>query len=103
MGEADSAVGEGGSCEDFTTGDPTCDECIVTNCCAAAAACNAGEDTGADDGGGTACEQIVSCIEDACAEGGVFGECVVGCSPDEVSPADALLTCVSTSCSTECN
>ncbi|HSY22706.1 MAG TPA: hypothetical protein VK841_11355 [Polyangiaceae bacterium] len=103
VNEGDSAVGEGGSCEDFTTGDPTCDQCVVTNCCAAAAACNAGEDTGADDGGGTACEQIVSCIEDACAEGGVFGECVVGCSPDEVSPADALLTCVAASCSAECN
>jgi hypothetical protein len=103
VGEGDSAVGEGGSCEDFTTGDPACDECVAANCCAAAAACNAGDVTGAGNGSGTACEQIVSCIEDACAEGGVFGECVVGCSPDEVSPADALLTCVSTSCSTECN
>jgi hypothetical protein len=97
LADGDSAVAEGGSCTGFTTGDPTCDLCIVANCCAAAAACNTGS------AGVTACEQSVSCVEDTCGDGGVSGECLLTCLPDEVSPADALITCIGNSCSTECN
>jgi hypothetical protein len=103
VSEGDSAASEGGSCEGFTTDNPSCDQCITENCCEAVAACNGGEDAGADDPGVSMCEQIISCVEDLCADGGVLGECIIGCSPDEVSPVDPLLTCIAESCPAECN
>lgn len=100
--ESDAAGIEGGTCNGFTTGNPTCDGCIAASCCTAEADCNTGGGSGDDNAGAMMCEQIVSCVEDACAGGGIFGECVIGCAPDEASPADALLTCMASSCSAQC-
>jgi len=61
-----------------------------------------------DDGGFTSCEQLVSCVDDLCAAdaGSSLSDCESTCNgtytPTEQSNADALLTCVSANCMTQC-
>jgi len=104
----ETATAEAASCGSFTTGSATCDQCVQTNCCAAAATCDTADSNGLDDGGFTSCEQLVSCVDDVCSSdaGSNLTDCEMTCNgtytSDEQMNADALLTCVSTNCMTEC-
>ena len=103
----ETAAADGASCGAFTTGSMTCDQCIQSNCCMAAAACDTVDSNGTDDAGFTSCEQLVSCVNDVCAaDGGTLSDCESTCNTDytmaEQASADALLSCVSMSCMAQC-
>jgi hypothetical protein len=106
-----STGGDGASCGNFSTGSSACDECVNTSCCTPAATCDLAGDAGVDSMGLSSCEQLVSCVEDLCAPGdagdaGNLTDCEMTCNPSydtaTQANADALLTCVSTTCMTQC-
>ncbi|HZU84655.1 MAG TPA: hypothetical protein VE987_17115, partial [Polyangiaceae bacterium] len=65
-----------------STGSTSCDQCLESQCCAQIVACDTPDDAGVDDGGASACEQLVQCTLDCAAgnaEAGVDGGSVSGC------------------------
>jgi hypothetical protein len=88
------------------TGSADCDTCVATSCCTALTTCDPADDAGDNDAGLSACEQLLGCISDVnSADGGTDGGAAT-CNPsyqsDEQTNAAAVLTCIETSCATQC-
>jgi hypothetical protein len=94
------------------TGSSDCDTCAATMCCTPLMACDMADDAGTDDAGRSACEQLLGCINDVNSSGdaGGGGDADIGATSCEVSPytasedtnANAVFTCLRTSCATQC-
>jgi hypothetical protein len=91
----------------LSTGDATCDTCVATSCCTQLTGCDTPDDAGVDDAGFSACEQLLGCINDfnTSADGGTDGgaaACNSSYSSGEQTSATAVLTCIESSCATQC-
>jgi hypothetical protein len=95
------------------TGNSTCDQCVDSMCCDSLVACGTADDAGADDAGASACEQLLQCTlacltgnPDAGVPAGTLTDCQALCSPSystaEQQNANALLQCLTNSCSQPC-
>jgi hypothetical protein len=101
---------DGGTCSiGLDTGSADCDTCVAANCCTQLTTCDTPDDAGVDDAGFSSCEQLLSCINDANASADASADAGVGesdCNPsyttDEQTNAEGVLTCIRTSCGTQC-
>jgi hypothetical protein len=101
---------DGGTCSiGLDTGSADCDSCVAGSCCTALTTCDAPDDAGANDAGFSACEQLLGCINDANSTSDAGPDAGVGESlcdssytADEQTNAEAVLTCIRTSCATQC-
>ena len=84
-----SGGGGAGSCG-LTSGDPTCDTCLDTSCCAENTACVSNAD----------CSALLAC-GDACTDETCISACMTA-HPTGAALLDTLGTCVSNSCATAC-
>jgi len=91
------------------TGSTACDTCVGTSCCTQLTNCVATDDAGTDDAGNSACLQLLVCINDVNAASDASVDAGTGestCNPSytttEQSTAEAVLTCIRTSCSAQC-
>jgi hypothetical protein len=91
------------------TGSADCDTCVATSCCTALTTCVTPDDAGVDDAGSSACEQLLGCINDyntTTDAGTDAGAGESACDPsytaDEQTSAEAVFTCIRTSCATQC-
>jgi hypothetical protein len=100
----------GGSCAvALDTGSADCDSCVATSCCTQLTSCDTPDDAGVNDAGASACEQLITCINDfnTSTDAGVdagAGEsaCNTAYTPTEVTTGAALLTCIRGTCGTQC-
>jgi hypothetical protein len=100
----------GGSCSvALDTGSADCDSCVATSCCTQLTSCDTPDDAGVNDAGASACEQLISCINDynTSTDAGIdagAGEsaCNMSYTASEQSTAEALLTCIRGTCGTQC-
>jgi hypothetical protein len=87
---------DGGTCTGMFSGNPTCDMCLNTSCCAELTACKADQE----------CLALVSCVNACVGDGGTLASCAGPCSADASSTAlqegVAVQTCLGTNCSTQC-
>jgi hypothetical protein len=83
-----SSSGGGGNCGNITTGVAACDTCVTSNCCAQNAAC------------GNDCFAILQCFQN-CTDNACYTQCE-NQHPAGVSQEQALLSCVSSNCSSVC-
>jgi hypothetical protein len=105
-----SDAGDAGSCSiGLDTGDATCNTCVETSCCTQLTTCDVTDDAGANDAGFSACEQLLACINDVNSTtdgGGEAGAGETACDgtyeQSEQTNAEAVLTCIRTSCATQC-
>jgi hypothetical protein len=74
----------------LATGDPTCDACLDTSCCAQNTACVSDAD----------CNALLAC-GDACRDDACFSACY-SAHPTGAALLDALSSCADTSCSAKC-
>jgi hypothetical protein len=105
-----AATGDGGSCSlALDTGSADCDTCVETSCCTALTTCDTPDDGGVDDAGTSQCELLLGCINDfnSTSDAGVdAGGGETACAPsytaEELTNATGVLTCIRTSCATQC-
>jgi hypothetical protein len=90
------------------TGSADCDSCTA-QCCTQLTTCATPDDAGVDDAGSSACLQLLACINDVNTSSDAGVDAGVGestCDPtytaDEQTNAEAVLTCIRTSCATQC-
>ena len=90
----------GSSSGQLTTGDPSCDTCLATQCCSATTSCFGGS---GGDGGGSECAQLELCTL-ACPteDAGSCRSACIGNYLGGLAGAASLSTCVATSCATSC-
>jgi hypothetical protein len=81
--------GDAGACG-LSSGDPTCDACVASSCCAEDTACASDAD----------CTALITC-GDACMDDTCFSACFAA-HPTGASILDKLSTCVEGSCGTAC-
>jgi hypothetical protein len=91
------------------TGAAACDSCVDSSCCTPLTTCVTPDDAGTDDAGNSACLQLLFCINDVnvSSDAGVdsgSGEtfCNSNYSASEQAAAQAVLTCIRTSCAAQC-
>ena len=102
--EAGSDAGAEAGC-DITASNDACDMCAAASCCPQEDTC-LGE--ALDDSGTTECAEIFSCVTDcASMDAGTFESCSSACSEGHpgqpTTDFNALATCLTTNCSTQCN
>lgn len=89
-----TGTGPSGQCGTYytSTGDPTCQACFESACCAQLQSCS----------DGTTCDLLLDC-SNACAENDVacYDACIAA-NPDGVAPLDALTTCTTVNCKNMC-
>ena len=108
-------AGDGGTCSlGVDTGNPACDQCLMSQCCSQILACDTPDEAGVDDGGNSACEQLLSCYAscltgnpDAGVPPGTLSSCQSLCdvppyTQQEEQAASALVQCQIASCSQAC-
>jgi hypothetical protein len=89
-GSGGGGTGGGGSSCGLTSGDPTCDACLDTSCCAQTTTCLGSKD----------CLAVVGCY-DTCADAACAAACDAA-HPTGASELGAVFTCAQSNCASTC-
>ena len=88
------------------TGSAECDTCVAASCCTQLTTCDTPDDAGVNEAGLDSCEQLLTCINDINGTDGGADSGMATCDPSYGSTvqtaAAAVLSCIETSCATQC-
>jgi hypothetical protein len=109
VGVAETGPDAGTCSASLVIGSAACDLCMKAQCCGAMVACDMADDAGVDDGGASACVQLLKCTADLCnaMDGGSLRDCLSTCgasyTTSEQNSGTAVISCAETHCSSECH